>query len=104
MKKTIDLLFAALAMALPALALAQSPPPAKAVAQAGQPSAFESYQPYQDLQPGDWRAVNDVVGQAALKDVAPAAAAAPAPAAAGPAAPARIPAPMRHDAHHGMTK
>ena len=30
-------------------------------------SAFADYKPFQDLEPGNWRALNDAVGAAALK-------------------------------------
>lgn len=71
-------------------------------------SAFADYKPYQDLEPGPWRALNDAVGAAALKPAGhashgaapPAAASAPRPA----PAPQAQPQPHPHHRHHGGTK
>ena len=65
-------------------------------------SAFADYKPWQDIQPGDWRAVNDGVRNAASQGgshaghpapASPAAVPAPAPKATAPAMPG-------HAGHH----
>lgn len=69
-------------------------------------SAFADYKPFQDLAPGDWRRLNDVVGRAALKSGSmatepsspPAAPTASAPAASLPMAP--MPGHHRHPHGH----
>jgi hypothetical protein len=97
----------AVALCLPLLALAQAGRPDLADPKTPAPalryqSAFADYKPWQDAKPGDWRAVNDTVRDAAAKGGAhaghsmPAAAPASAPA---PASKASSPA-MPHAGHH----
>jgi hypothetical protein len=106
----------ALALSLPLLAGAQGvaePRNTKAGTPLRYPSAFADYKPYSDADLGNWRALNDAVGAAALKQgghaghgasVTPSAASAPAPAAAASAAqPVRQTPPMHHS-HHGGPK
>lgn len=98
MKQTILGWVAVLAVATPLLAFGQSAQPAQPTKPAAAPtlkfqSAFDDYKPYRDIEPGDWRGLNDVVGTAALKSGAQqavtAAPGAPAPAPrATPVAPA----------------
>lgn len=77
MKNHLKILLSALSLGAPLLAAAQPAPrePAPARAPAPPPtttvelnyqSAFTDYQSYQDIKPGNWRAVNDAVGKAAL--------------------------------------
>ncbi len=51
----------------PLLAMAQPVEPARRSAPLRYTSAFADYKPFQDLEPGNWRALNDTVGAAALK-------------------------------------
>lgn len=99
----------AVALCLPLLAFAQaqradpadprSPAPALRYS-----SAFADYKPWQNMQPGDWRAINDTVRDAAAKGAgAHAGHASPAPAstaAPAPAAKASAPAIKGHGGHH----
>ncbi|MBQ0932365.1 hypothetical protein [Ideonella alba] len=69
------------------------------------PTAFTNYQAYRDIEPGDWRRLNETVGTAALKSAAPPAAA-PASSMASPARPAMpmpsaAPKAMPHHMHRG---
>jgi hypothetical protein len=107
--KTTHLCFAAaIAASAPVLVAAQ--PAARAEPTTlTYPSAFADYKPYRDIEPGDWRRLNDVVGSAALKPGAqPAAAAASSAAApARPAVPMDAPGtrptpPGGHSAHGAM--
>ncbi|MBE7941236.1 MULTISPECIES: hypothetical protein [Ramlibacter] len=77
-------------LALPAVALAQAPAPAHDEALRYQ-SAFADYKPWQDLAPGDWRALNGGPGPAGAAQGLHGG-----PAAQPPAAAATPPAPMRH--------
>ncbi|MCK6432774.1 MAG: hypothetical protein L6Q68_07055 [Aquabacterium sp.] len=99
---------AAMTLGLPQLAAAQARPdpadpkaPARALAHR---SAFADYQPFQDINPGDWRRLNDTVGAAALKPAAGGATASPspAPAAAASAPPAKMPMQPMQGHHHPM--
>ena len=68
MKNNFPCLAAALAAAIPSLSAAQATEPAKAAPpQLTYRSAFGDYKPYQEMEPGNWRAVNDAVGAAASK-------------------------------------
>lgn len=107
MNNLISGLAPAVALCLPLLALAQSGQPDPADPKTPGPalryqSAFADYKPWQDSKPGDWRAVNDTVRDAAAKGSAhaghgmPAAAPVSAPA---PATKASAPA-MPHGDHH----
>lgn len=92
MKQTILGWVAALAVGAPLLAFGQPAQPAAATSLKFQ-SAFDDYKAYRDIEPGDWRGLNDAVGAAALKPGAQqavtAAPAAPTPAPrAMPSAPA----------------
>ncbi len=104
----------ALALSLPLLSGAQGvaePRNAKAAAPLRYQSAFADYKPYGGADLGNWRALNDAVGVAALKQgghAGPGATATPSPAGA-PAAAASSPMPGReprpkHHSHHGGTK
>lgn len=62
----------AAALCLPLLALAQAGRPDPADPKAAAPalryqSVFADYKPWQDIKPGDWRAVNDNVRDGAAK-------------------------------------
>jgi hypothetical protein len=100
MKIELHLWVGAAAIGLPALALAQ---PTPAPAGTHVPPAFAAYQPYEDVSAGDWRALNEIVGQAAAKGGAHAGHGAASAAAAAPKMPASAPAaaPTGHDAHGG---
>lgn len=109
-------LMPALALSLPLLAGAQDiaePGNAKPGEPLRYQSAFAGYKPYADVEPGNWRALNDAVGVAARKQgghaghsatatSSPAGAHAPA-AAASSARPVREAQPM-HRSHHGGPK
>jgi len=108
MNNILPRLAPAVALCLPLLALAQAVRPdladPKTPAPALRyPSAFADYKPWQDAKPGDWRAVNDKVRDAAAKGgghaghAMPAAAPASAPA---PAPKALVPAMPGHGGHH----
>ena len=107
MNNIVSRLAPAVALCLPLLALAQAARPDPADPKTPAPalryqSAFADYKPWQDSKPGDWRAVNDTVRDAAAKGgahaghampaTAPASAPAPAPSASAPA--------MPHGGHH----
>lgn len=102
MKKQAFWLVTAIAMGLPHLAQAQAKP--ADTASAAQPlryqSAFSGYRPWQDIAPGDWRAINDSLrgtgGHTGHGSAAPVQAN-PAPSGAGPGhqAPA-----AGHGGHH----
>jgi hypothetical protein len=96
MNNTFLRLAPSLALCLPLLALAQAGRPDPADPKASAPalryqSAFADYKPWADTKPGDWRAVNDTVRDAAAKGAhaghgaGAAASAAPAPNASAPA-------------------
>lgn len=92
-------LAAALALCLPLPATAQSGPPDAADPKAPAPalryrSAFADYKPWQDTQPGNWRALNDALAPT------PASAAGRGPAAALPADKASAPAAAGHHGQH----
>ena len=98
----------AVALCLPLLAFAQVARPDPADPKAAAPalryaSAFADYKPWRDTKPGDWRAVNDFVRDAAVKGgghaghAMPAKTSAPAPA---PAPKASAPAMPGHGGHH----
>ena len=97
----------AVALCLPLLALAQAGRPDPADPKAPAPalryqSAFADYKPWQDTKPGDWRAVNDNVRDAAAKGgghAAPVPSAPPTPASAPPSK-ASAPAMPTHGGHH----
>ena len=103
----------AVALCLPLLASAQAGRTDPTDARAPAPplryiSAFADYKPWQDIKPGDWRAVNDGVRNAASQGGSPAGhaghAAPASPAAApAPAQKASVPAPATpgHAGHHG---
>ena len=65
-------------------------------------SAFADYKPWQEIQPGDWRAINDALGKGATghseHGAAPAGGTSAGPA-AKPARPQQAPMPG-HEAHH----
>lgn len=105
MNKLVFRLARAVALCLPLLALAGQPDPADPKTPAPvlrYQSAFVDYKPWQDSKPGDWRAVNDTVRDAAAQGGAHTGHAMPA------AAPASAPAPasrasnptMPHGRHH----
>jgi hypothetical protein len=107
MNNTLFRLAPAVALCLPLLALAQAGQPDPADSKASVPalryqSAFADYKPWTDTRPGDWRAVNDNVRDAAAKGGAHAAPGAPAaaPAASAPASQASAPAMPGHGGHH----
>lgn len=99
----------AVALGLPLLALAQVAPPDPADPKAAAPtlryqSALADYKPWQDVKPGDWRAVNDNVRNAAAKGGAHGAHVMPSAAPASAQAPkASVPATPVHGGHqmHG---
>lgn len=74
MKTPVKILLSALSLAVAILAAAQptrresaaaSPPaPPSAAAELNYQSAFTDYQPYKDIEPGNWKAANDTVGKA----------------------------------------
>lgn len=67
MQKTTLLWVAGISACAPMLAIAQRAEPARPAAQLKYTSAFADYKPFKDLEPGDWRALNDAVGAAAAK-------------------------------------
>jgi hypothetical protein len=95
----------ALCLPLPAFAQAGQPDPADPKTPAAAlryQSVFVGYKPWQDSKPGDWRAVNDTVRDAAAKGGAHAGHAMPAAAPSSPPAPATkasVP-PMPDGGHH----
>jgi hypothetical protein len=109
MNNILSRLAPAVALCLPLLAVAQAGRPDPADPKAAAPalryqSAFADYKPWQDTKPGDWRAVNDIVRDAAAKGSGHAGDAMPAdtPASAPPkaAAPA-MPGDGGHHKHGG---
>lgn len=66
MNKKISRVAAAALMGLPLMALAQADPadPAARAPALAYQSAFADYKPWQEIQPADWRAVNDTVRDA----------------------------------------
>lgn len=85
MQKSTLLWVAGFSACAPMLAIAQPAEPTRPAAQLKYTSAFADYRPFKDLEPGDWRALNDAVGAAAAKPgVQPSQ---PAPATAPPATP-----------------
>jgi hypothetical protein len=98
----------AVALCLPLLAFAQADRPDPADPKTPAPalryqSAFADYKPWQDPKPADWRAVNDVVRDAAAKGGGHGGHAMPAntPASApAPAPKASAPAMLGHGGHH----
>jgi hypothetical protein len=104
MKNTPSWLVTATCLALPLAAATQSSfaGPATPAPSLQYESAFADYKPWQDIQPGDWRAMNEALGKGAAGQVghgpAPAASTSAAPA-AKPASPRQAPVPG-HDAHH----
>lgn len=66
MKQTILGWVAAVSVGAPLLAFGQPAQPVAATSLKFQ-SAFDDYKPYRDIEPGDWRGLNDAVGAAALK-------------------------------------
>lgn len=102
MKNTVPGWVATLAVCTPLLAIGQSAQRAEPHI-LKYPSAFADYKPYRDIEPGDWRGLNDAVGAAALKPVAQPSAA-PASSVAPPAKPAMAmpsagPKVMQHGMH-----
>jgi hypothetical protein len=72
MNKLPSRLAPAVVLCLPLLALAQAGPVDPSDSKASAPtlryrSAFADYRPWQDTKPGDWRAANDKVRDAAAK-------------------------------------
>jgi hypothetical protein len=102
----------ALALSLPLLTGAQGvaePKNAKAGTPLRYQSAFADYKPYSDVDLGNWRALNDTVGVAAIKQgghaghsatAMPSPASAPAPAGAASSAMPSPEAPSKHHSHH----
>jgi len=96
------------ALCLPLLALAQPGRPDPADPTASAPalryqSAFADYKPWQDLKPGDWRAVNDTVRDAAARGSGHAVhsmPSAPPASASAPASKASDPAMRAREGHH----
>ncbi|NUO73089.1 MAG: hypothetical protein HOQ10_10280 [Frateuria sp.] len=101
MKNTSSWLVTATCLALPLAAVAQASPAGPAPALRYE-SAFADYKPWEAIQPGDWRTINDALTRQADAHgghAAPPAAGSPAsppPKAAG-SPPATVPG---HDAHH----
>jgi hypothetical protein len=114
MPQLLHRLAPALALSLPLLAGAQGvaePRNAKTGRPLHYQSAFADYKPYSDVDLGNWRAINDAVGVAALKQgrhaghgptATPSPASAPAATASSPM-PSRE-APPKHHSHHGGPK
>lgn len=67
MQKSTLLWVAGFSACAPMLAIAQPAEPTRPAAQLKYTSAFADYKPFKDLEPGDWRALNDAVGAAAAK-------------------------------------
>jgi hypothetical protein len=108
MNNLLHRLAPAAALCLPLLAIAQSGRPDPADPKAAVPalryqSAFADYKPWRDAKPGEWRAANDTVRDAAAQGGAHAGHAMPAasPTSAPPPAPkASAPAMPGHGGHH----
>lgn len=69
MQKSTLLWVAGISACAPMLAIAQPAEPTRPATQLKYTSAFADYKPFKDLEPGDWRALNDAVGAAAAKQV-----------------------------------
>lgn len=67
MQKSTLLWVAGISACAPMLALAQPAESTRPVAQLKYTSAFADYKPFKDLEPADWRTLNDAVGAAAAK-------------------------------------
>ena len=111
MKKHTSWLLAAIAIGLPLAAASEAHPAenTSAVPALRYSSAFADYKPWQELEPGDWRAMNEALrapggGHAGDRPAPPATAAKPAN--ADLAAPQVAPAASGHGAHqmHGDRK
>jgi hypothetical protein len=83
MQKSTLLWVAGISACAPMLAFAQPAEPTRPIAQLKYTSAFADYKPFKDLEPGDWRALNDAVAAAAAKQGAQPNQAAPAAPKAG---------------------
>jgi hypothetical protein len=97
----------AMALCLPMGAMAQagSPDPSNSKAVAPQlryQSAFSDYKPWQDIQPRDWRVVNDTVRDAAATGTGQAAHTATQSPAAAPAPSKPMPGHSGHQMHGGQ--
>lgn len=106
MNKLHAALAGALALGLPLLASAQARRADPTDARASSPvlryeSAFADYKPYQDLKPGDWRALNEAVGGAAGGHGGHGMSMPAAPAASAPMPTASAPAHGGHPQHGG---
>ncbi len=93
-------------LALPVAAFAQTDPanPAVSAPELRYQSAFSDYKPWQDLKPGNWRALNDALGSTPVSGhgghgAAPVAASAAGPAPVRPASVQPLPA-AGQDSHH----
>jgi hypothetical protein len=107
MKMQTSWLMTAIAVGLPLGAMAQASPadPASAAPSLRYQSVFSDYKAWQDIQPGNWRAINDSLrgtpGGHAAYGTAPAGAPAPTrPASSAPAAGQQAPAQPGHGGHH----
>lgn len=104
MKTSVTRWVAPLLACMPMLAIGQAPQRTEPGA-LPTPSAFTTYQAYRDIEPGDWRRLNDTVGTAALKPGTPPTAAAGAsiapPARPTMPMPSAAPQAMPHHRHHG---
>jgi len=67
MQKSTLLWVAGISACAPMLAIAQPAEPSRQVTPLPYTSAFANYTPFQELEPGNWRALNDAVGAAAAK-------------------------------------
>lgn len=67
MRKSTLLWVAGIHACAPMLALAQPTEPTRTTAQLKYISAFADYKPFQDLELGNWRSLNDTVGAAVAK-------------------------------------
>lgn len=71
MRKSTLSWVAGLSACTPMLVIAQPVEPTGPAVQLTYFSAFADYKPFKELEPGNWRALNDVVGAAAAKPSAP---------------------------------
>lgn len=104
MTNTSSWLVTATCLALPLAAVAQanSADPGSPAPGLRYESAFSDYKPWHDIQPGDWRAINDALGKVPAGHGGHGAAPAAGTPGAAPAKPAdsqQAPVPG-HDAHH----